>query len=119
MTEPDAGSDVRGMKCTARRVGGDWVVNGTKHFISHADVADFVIVFIATGEEETPRGKKKLISCFLVDRGMPGLEILPGYSTVSHHGYHNCILKFEDFRLADSQVPNGRGSCRVRVVPEV
>src|SRR3546814_7170098 len=72
MTEPDAGSDVRGMKCTARRVGGDWVVNGTKHFISHADVADFVIVFIATGEEDTPRGKKKLISCFLVDRGPPG-----------------------------------------------
>ena len=51
MTEPDAGSDVRGMKCFARRDGDDWVVNGTKHFISHADVADFVIVFIATGEE--------------------------------------------------------------------
>jgi len=39
MTEPDAGSDVRGMKCAARRDGGDWVINGTKHFISHADIA--------------------------------------------------------------------------------
>ena len=39
--------------------GGDWIVNGTKHFISHADIADFVIVFIATGEEETEKGKKK------------------------------------------------------------
>ena len=104
MTEPDAGSDVRGMKCSARRVGGDWVVNGTKHFISHADIADFVIVFIATGEEETPKGKKKLISCFLVDRGTPGFEILPGYNSVSHRGYHNCILKFEDCRLSDAQI---------------
>ena len=49
MTEPDAGSDVRSMKTTARRDGGDWVIDGTKHFISHADVADFVIVFVATG----------------------------------------------------------------------
>ncbi|GIK96425.1 MAG: acyl-CoA dehydrogenase [Alphaproteobacteria bacterium] len=104
MTEPDAGSDVRGMKCTARRAGGDWVVNGTKHFISHADIADFVIVFIATGEEDTPKGKKKLISCFLVDRGTPGFQILPGYNSVSHRGYHNCILKFEDCRLSDAQI---------------
>ena len=73
MTEPDAGSDVRGMKCFARRDGGDWVVNGTKHFISHADVADFIIVFIATGEEESARGPKKRITCFLVDRDTPGI----------------------------------------------
>ncbi len=65
MTEPGAGSDVRGMECTGQRKGGDWIVNGTKHFISHADIADFVIVFIATGEEETEKGKKKKISCFL------------------------------------------------------
>ena len=37
MTEPGAGSDLRGMKATAVEKGGDWVVNGTKHFISHAD----------------------------------------------------------------------------------
>ncbi len=104
MTEPDAGSDVRGMKCTAKRQGGDWVVNGSKHFISHADIADFVIVFIATGEEDTPRGKKKLISCFLVDRSTPGFEILPGYQSVSHRGYHNCILSFDNCRLSDAQV---------------
>ena len=104
MTEPDAGSDVRGMKCTARLVGGDWVVNGTKHFISHANVADFVIVFIATGEEETPRGLKKKITCFLVDRGTPGFEIRDGYDSVSHRGYKNCILQFDDCRLPASQI---------------
>ncbi len=104
MTEPDAGSDVRGMKCTAKPLGGDWVVNGSKHFISHANVADFVIVFIATGEEQTVKGIKKKISCFLVDRGTPGFEILPGYRSVSHHGYQNAILHFEDCRLPESQI---------------
>ena len=54
--------------------GGDWIVNGTTHFISHADIADFVIVFIATGKEETKKGKKKKISCFLVDRGTPDFK---------------------------------------------
>lgn len=104
MTEPGAGSDVRGMKTFARKDGDDWVVNGMKHFISHADIADFVIVFIATGEEDTPRGKKKLITCFLVDRGTPGFEIKKGYNSVSHRGYHNCILTFDDCRLPASQV---------------
>jgi len=104
MTEPAAGSDVRGMRCTARAVGGDWIVNGTKHFISHADIADFVIVFVATGEEDTPRGPKRLITCFLVDRETPGFEIAEGYDSVSHRGYQNCTLRFEDCRLASSQV---------------
>jgi acyl-CoA dehydrogenase len=92
MTEPDAGSDVRSMRMNARRDGGDWVLNGTKHFISHADVADFIIVFAATGEEETASGKKKRITGFLVDRDTPGLEIRPGYQSLSHRGYHNSIL---------------------------
>jgi acyl-CoA dehydrogenase len=109
MTEPDAGSDVRGMKCFARRDGGDWIVNGTKHFISHADVADFIIVFVATGEEETSRGPKKRITCFLVDRDTPGFEIRKGYDSVSHRGYHNCILNFDDCRLPDTQVLGEEG----------
>ncbi|MDE0420082.1 MAG: acyl-CoA dehydrogenase family protein [Gammaproteobacteria bacterium] len=104
MTEPGAGSDVRGMQCFARRDGDDWIVNGTKHFISHADVADFVIVFTATGEEETPHGVKKTITCFLVDRDTPGFAIRPGYDSVSHRGYHNCTLAFDDCRLPSAQV---------------
>ena len=63
MTEPDAGSDVRGMKATAvQQPDGDWILNGTKHFISHADIADFSIVFMKSGEEDTPRGKRSLIT---------------------------------------------------------
>jgi len=104
MTEPDAGSDVRSMKTTARRDGGDWVLDGTKHFISHADRADFIIVFAATGEEETSAGRKKRITGFLVDRDTPGLTIRPGYASLSHRGYHNSILEFDRCRLPEAQV---------------
>ena len=104
MSEPDAGSDVRSMKCAARRDGADWVLNGTKHFISHADAADFVIVFAATGEEETSAGTKKKITGFLVDRGMPGFDIRPGYGSVSNRGYNNSILTFDECRLPGEQV---------------
>ncbi|QFT97096.1 Acryloyl-CoA reductase (NADH) [Roseovarius sp. THAF8] len=104
MTEPDAGSDVRGMKCFAKRDGGDWVVNGTKHFISGADHADFIIVFIATGEDDTPKGPKKRITAFLVDRGTKGFTIRDGYKSVSHRGYKNMVLEFDDCRLPDAQV---------------
>jgi acyl-CoA dehydrogenase len=104
MTEPGAGSDIRGMKCAAVRDGGGWVVNGTKHFISGADHADFIIVFIATGEDQTPKGPKKRITAFLVDRGTPGFTIRDGYKSVSHRGYKNMILDFDDCRLPDAQV---------------
>lgn len=104
MTEPDAGSDIRGMKCSATRDGDDWVVNGTKHFISGAEHADFVIVFVATGEDQTEKGPKKRITAFLVDRGTPGFTIREGYRSVSHRGYLNMILDFDNCRLPQSQV---------------
>jgi alkylation response protein AidB-like acyl-CoA dehydrogenase len=104
MTEPEAGSDLRGMKATAKKDGDDWILNGTKHFISHADIADFSIVFMATGEETTPRGVKKLITAFFVDKGTPGFEIRDGYRNVSHRGYTNSILDFNDCRLPSENV---------------
>lgn len=104
MTEPGAGSDLRGMTASAKREGGDWVLNGTKHFISHADLADFAIVFMASGEEDTPRGKKKLITAFFVDKGTPGFTVRDGYRNVSHRGYTNAVLEFDNCHLSDAQV---------------
>ncbi|MEM6759067.1 MAG: acyl-CoA dehydrogenase family protein [Pseudomonadota bacterium] len=104
MTEPGAGSDVRSMTCSAARDGGDWVLNGSKHFISGADHADFFIVFVATGVDETPKGPKKRITTFLVDRGTPGFEVRDGYASVSHRGYKNCVLDFDNCRLPNAQV---------------
>src|SRR6202165_640982 len=82
ISEPGAGSDMRSMKTSAVQQGADFVINGTKHFISHADHADFVILFAVTGEEEAPRGKRKLIMAFMVDMGTPGFEVRPGYKNV-------------------------------------
>ena len=92
------------MACRADRNGGDYVITGTKHFISHADIADFVILFAATGEENSSRGPRKLISAFLIDKGTKGFDVRPGYHSVSHRGYHNCILEFDQCRIPASQM---------------
>ena len=104
LTEPGIGSDLRGMKTFAKQDGDDFVINGTKHFISHADEATFVILFAATGEEETSRGPKKLITAFLIDKGTKGFTVRDGYKNVSHRGYQNCILEFNDCRVHKSQI---------------
>jgi len=104
MSEPDVGSDLRSMKTRARRDGDDFIINGTKHFISHADEAGFVVLFASTGEEDTPRGPRALITAFLIDRGTAGFSIEDGYRSVSHRGYNNCILRFDDCRVHKSQI---------------
>ena len=104
MTEPGAGSDIRSMACSAEADGDDFVINGTKHFISHAEVADFVILFAATGSEDTPRGPRKKITAFLVDKGTAGFSVRRGYHSVSHRGYHNAILEFHRCRIPATQV---------------
>ncbi|MGA3157694.1 MAG: acyl-CoA dehydrogenase family protein [Steroidobacteraceae bacterium] len=104
LTEPSAGSDLRGMRATAVADGSDFIINGTKHFISHADHADFVILFAATGEETSARGKRKQITAFLIDMGHKGFTVRPGYQNVSHRGYTNSILEFNDCRVPASAV---------------
>ena len=99
MTEPNAGSDVRSMQTRAVRQGDDYVINGTKHFISHADMADFVILFAATDVEQTKSGPKKKITGFLVDMDSPGLTVRRGPACVSHRGYHQCELFFDDCKV--------------------
>ncbi|MCY4227993.1 MAG: acyl-CoA/acyl-ACP dehydrogenase [Gammaproteobacteria bacterium] len=104
MTEPNAGSDVRSMTTRADKDGQDFIINGTKHFISHADIADFVILFAATGVDQGPRGPRKRITAFLIDRGTRGFEVREGYQSVSNRGYHNCILEFDGCRVPKAQV---------------
>jgi acyl-CoA dehydrogenase len=104
MTEPGAGSDLRSMSTRAEPDGDDYLINGTKHFISHADIADYVVLFAATGEEQTERGPKKKITAFLVDKGVEGFTLRDGYRSVSHRGYHNCILEFDDCRVPAAKV---------------
>ena len=104
MTEPNAGSDLRSMKTKAERAGDHYLVNGTKHFISYADVADFIVLFAASGSEETAHGQKKKITSFLVDKDTPGLEVRLGPKSVSHRGFHHCELIFTNCRVSAEQV---------------
>jgi acyl-CoA dehydrogenase len=92
------------MKTSAVAAGGDFVINGTKHFISHADHSDFVILFAASGEEASTGAPRKKITAFLIDMGHPGFEVRPGYKNVSHRGYTNSILEFNNCRVPKSAI---------------
>ncbi len=111
LTEPEAGSDVMGMKSRAKRDGDDWILNGSKHFISGPCMPDFAIVFAVTGLDETKRGPRKRITAFLVDVGMPGFDCREGNKCVSYRGYKTFQLSFDDVRLGSGQVlgEEGRG----------
>ncbi|VDC24890.1 acyl-CoA dehydrogenase family protein [Pseudogemmobacter humi] len=111
LTEPEAGSDAMGMKSNARRDGADWILNGSKHFISGPCMADFAIVFAVTGVDETRRGPRKRVTAFLVDAGTPGFELREGNRSVSYRGYKTFQLHFSDVRLGPGQIlgEEGRG----------
>ncbi len=111
LTEPEAGSDVMGMKTNARRDGDDWILNGSKHFISGPCMPDFAIVFAATGVDETKRGPRKRVTAFLVDVGTPGFDCREGNKCVSYRGYKTFQLSFDNVRLGPGQVlgEEGRG----------
>ena len=111
LTEPEAGSDVMGMKSNAIKDGDDWILNGSKHFISGPIMPDFAIVFAATGEDQTPRGPRKRITAFLVDVGLEGFECREGNKCVSYRGYKNFQLSFDNVRLGPNQIlgEEGRG----------
>ncbi len=112
MTEPGAGSDMRAMRTRATREGsaegGEWRIKGTKHFISHADEADFVILVAVTGADDAGRAQ---MTTFLVDLDTPGVALHDGYRNVSHRGYTNSIIDFDDVRVGDDAVLGevGRG----------
>ena len=99
MTEPGAGSDMRAMRTRAvREEGGGWRIRGTKHFISHAEEADFVILVAVTGSDAAGR---PAMSIFLVDLDAPGVTVHEGYRNVSHRGYTNSVLDFDDVHVDD------------------
>jgi acyl-CoA dehydrogenase len=104
MTEPGAGSDLRAMSCRARMDGEDFVVEGTKQFVSNADVADYVILFAVTGQTATDRGPRPMVTAFLVDLDTPGLEVEPGYRAVSNRGFHNHTLNLTGCRIPSAGI---------------
>ena len=109
LTEPGAGSDIMSMATRAKRDGDDYVINGSKHFISSHTLPDFAIVFAVTGVDETARGTRKRVTAFLVDRGAEGFDMRRGPRCISHRGYHNYQLSFDDCRVGPGQILGAEG----------
>lgn len=72
LTEPDAGSDAQSIRTTATPDGDDWIITGTKHFITNGKHADFALVFAANDREKKAQGG---ITAFIVERGTPGYTV--------------------------------------------
>lgn len=109
LTEPGAGSDARAITTKAVEDGGDYVINGTKQFITMAMRADFIIVFAVTGIEATPKGERKRITAFLVDKDTPGIEVTP-LDVLSNRGMKSCIISFTDVRVPARNILGGEGN---------
>src|SRR5688572_6105329 len=99
LTEPGAGSDAAAMKTRATRSDGGWTLNGTKHFISHGDFADFVLV-IAKVEE----GGRDQPTAFLVEHGAPGFGVGRIHPKMGWRGYPLAELIFDDAFVPDANV---------------
>lgn len=93
LSEPNAGSDVAAMQCKAHREGDEYVLNGTKTWISNAGIADFYTVFARTDGS----GGAKGISCFIVEAATPGLEVSERIDLVAPHPLGT--LNFNDCRI--------------------
>lgn len=117
-TEPGTGSDIAAIETTAVRDGDAFVLNGHKKFIGWVDFADFVMVFAKTKPEAGSRG----VSCFLVDKGTPGCEIVRQLPTMGDQwapfelAFANCRVSARNllgelnggFVIASNQLTHGR-----------
>jgi alkylation response protein AidB-like acyl-CoA dehydrogenase len=88
LSEPDAGSDVAAIACSARDDGDAYVLNGEKTWISNGGIADFYVLFARTGESDEPGAASRDargISAFIVDAGLPGFEIAERIDVIAPH----------------------------------
>ena len=97
LSEPEAGSDVAAMQCSARIEGGHAILNGEKTWISNGGIADFYVVFARTGEAAGARG----ISAFIVEAGTPGFEVANRIDVIAPHPLAR--LRFTDCRVPLAQ----------------
>jgi len=101
ITEPGAGSDAAAIKTRAVPDGDHWVLNGTKHFISDGDIADYIIVMAVTDPEKRARGG---ITLLIVDKDMPGFKVTRNQPMMGHRGYGHAELTFDDVRVPKEQI---------------
>jgi acyl-CoA dehydrogenase len=95
LTEPEAGSDVAGIKTRADLDGDEYIINGSKTFISGATVADFYTVFAYTDPDTRYNG----ISCFVVDRNAPGVSVGKPFDKMGQHASDTAEVVFDNARI--------------------
>jgi acyl-CoA dehydrogenase len=107
ITEPAAGSDVKGITCAARREGGDLVINGTKHFITNGVLADVYCVAVKTGEQ----GGSRSVSMVLVEKGTPGFRVARAFDKHGWRSSDMAELVFDEVRVPVENIigEEGRG----------
>jgi acyl-CoA dehydrogenase len=101
LTEPEAGSDSQSMKTRAEQKAGGWALNGRKHYISGAHVADVVMIMAVTDPVKRGRGG---ITAFLVDKGTPGFKVTRVDETIGSEAIKLAELTLEDCFVPDSAV---------------
>jgi alkylation response protein AidB-like acyl-CoA dehydrogenase len=108
LTEPEAGSDAGGTRTTAVLDGDEWVINGSKAFITNSgtDITSLITVTAVTGTKED--GKKE-ISTIIIPAGTPGLSVAPGYSKVGWNASDTHELSFKDVRVPAENLLGERG----------
>ena len=104
MTEPGAGSDLRGIKTTAKKVDGGYIVNGAKTFISSGATADIVVTFVKTGEGDRPDA----FSLLILEKGMEGFDQGKKLKKMGFHGWDTAELSFTDVFVPDANLIGGR-----------
>ena len=103
MTEPGAGSDLRGIKTTAKKVDGGYIVNGAKTFISSGATADLVVTFVKTGEGNRPDA----FSLVLLEDGMEGFEHGKKLHKMGFQGHDTAELSFTDVFVPEENLIGG------------
>lgn len=101
LTEPNAGSDLGGLRTRAVKVDGGWVLTGSKHFISHAETADYVIVLAVTNPDAPLKSK---LGTFIVRSGNPGVVGMTRYKKMGWRGYHLNGFSLEECFVPDADV---------------
>ena len=103
LTEPNTGSDAMRMKCTAKKVDGGWVLNGTKCWITHGKSGDVVVAILRTGELLDSHG----MTAFIIERGTPGLKAGKKENKLGMRASETAEVIFEDCFVPDANVVGG------------
>ncbi|MCB9178290.1 MAG: acyl-CoA dehydrogenase family protein [Flavobacteriales bacterium] len=105
LTEPNTGSDAMRMKCTARKEGKEWVLNGTKCWITHGKSSDVVVAIVRTGELLDSKG----MTAFVIERGTPGMKAGKKENKLGMRASETAEVIFEDCRVPEENILGKEG----------